>query len=103
MIEAGAIVLPGDRGREFDELRLVEVFAQAGKQSIGDFHWSLGHAIGIFQGEPLQRREIQVRAVVMKIGNLLGRDAGRSADGRADVDSKRTPHQGCDAELDQAF
>ena len=42
-------------------------------------------------------------AVTGKVCNLFGGDAVRSADGRTDVDSKRTPDESCDAEFRKAF
>ena len=59
VIEAGTVIFPGDAGGEFHQLCLIEVFAQAGKQGVRNFYWSLGHPIGVFQHEPLQPGEIQ--------------------------------------------
>jgi len=60
VIEAGAVVLPRDGGREFDEFAIAESAAQASKQGIGDFDRRLGYGVGVFQNETLQFGEIRV-------------------------------------------
>ena len=54
VIEAGPIVLPCDRGSQFNELSLGKFLPQAGEQCVRNFHWSLCHAIGIFENHALQ-------------------------------------------------
>jgi hypothetical protein len=44
-----------------------------------------------------------IGAIVAEIGDLLGRDSGFSANGRADVNSKRASDKRCHAEFGQAF
>ena len=88
VIIAGSIVLPGNAGCQLHQLGVSEPFAQTRKQRAGNFDRSTRHRIGIFENQPLQFREVEIRAVVVQIGNLFGGDAICSADGRADVNSK---------------
>jgi hypothetical protein len=46
---------------------------------------------------------MEVRAIAVQVGDLLGLDTAFSADGRADINSKRASHQGCDAEFRQTL
>ena len=103
MIKAGAVIFPRDRRCEFHQFRLVESLPQAREESVGNFHGSEGHGVRVFEREAFDVREIGIGAIAGQVRDLLGLDATRSADGRADVDSKRTPHQGCDAKLSQRF
>jgi len=63
----------------------------------------LRHAVGIFEHQSLQFREVEIGAVAVQVRNLLGRDPAFSADGRADIDSKWASDKGCDAKFCQAF
>jgi hypothetical protein len=54
VVETGAIVFPGDRGDQFDELGIVEFLAQAGEESVGNFDGSLGHGVGEFEDQALE-------------------------------------------------
>jgi len=91
MIETGSIVFPGDVSGEFHQLRVVELLTQAYKQSIGNLRRRVGHGVGIGEHDFFQIREHAAGWVVPKRFNLFLRDAAMSADGRPDVDSKRTP------------
>lgn len=88
VIIAGAIVLPGNAGCQLHQLGFSESLAQTCKQRDRNFDWSTRHRIGILENQPFQFREVEIRSVVVQIGNLLGGDAVCSADGRADVNSK---------------
>ena len=103
VIEAGAVVLPSDGGRNFYQLGFVELIAQPRKQRIGDFNWSFGHSVRIFQDKTLDIRKIRVRTIVRQTRNLLTCDSICSAHGRADVNSKRTSDQSCHTKLRQTF
>jgi hypothetical protein len=63
----------------------------------------LRHGVGIFEDQALQLREVEIRSIVAEVGDLFGGDSGFSADGRADVNSKRASDEGCDAKFGQAF
>jgi len=103
MIEAGAVVLPSDCGREFDQCTIAESLAQAGEEGIRDFDWRLSHGVGVFQNETLQFREIEVGTVLAQVGNLFGGDAVFSAYGRADVNSKRASDERRNPQFRQSF
>jgi hypothetical protein len=60
MIEASAVVLPRNCGRQFDQLPVAESPAQAGEERIRDFDRRLGHGIGVFQHQALEFGEIEV-------------------------------------------
>jgi hypothetical protein len=103
MIEAGAVVFPGDGRSKFHELRFGEVFAQASEQRIGNFDRSASHGVGVFEHEAFECGEVEVSLIVGQIGDLIGSNAVRSAHGRANVDSKRASDQRRDAKLGQSF
>ena len=103
VVVAGAVVLPSDARGELDQLGVGEFLTQAGEESVGDFHRGLRHRVRVFEHEPLQVGEARIRAVARQIRNLLGGDAVHSADGRADVDSKRTTDKGRYSKLGQTF
>jgi len=84
-------------------LRIIEPFPQTGKERTRDIDGSMGHGVGVFEDQSFQVREIEIGSIAMKIRNLVGRDAVRSAHGRADVDSKRTADQCRDAQLGEPF
>jgi hypothetical protein len=97
VIETRAVVLPRDAGSELYKFHLVELLSHPRKHGVRYFHRSLAHAVGIFQNEPIQIRKVQIRAIVVQISDLFGRDSDFPADGRADIDSKRTPNQSCNS------
>jgi len=99
VIETGAVVLPGDSGSKFYQFCISEALAQACEECIGNFDWSTGHGVGVLEDKPFQVREVETGPVVVQVGNLLTGDPAFSADGRADVNSKRTAHKGCDAKF----
>jgi len=72
VIEAGAVVLPRDTGGQFDELRFGELLTQAGEQGVGNDDGSLGHGVGVLEHQPFERREIEIRTVVVQVRDLLG-------------------------------
>ena len=103
VIIAGAIVLPSNAGCQLHQLGFREPFAQTGKQRDGNLDRGTRHRIGILENQSLQFREVEIRAVVVQIGNLFGGDAICSADGRADVNSKWASDQGRDPQFRQTL
>jgi hypothetical protein len=98
MIKARPVIFPGDGGGEFHHLSLVEYLAQLRKQRIRNFDGSPRHERGIFENKFLGRGE-QTTLLIMGQGFELFRgDSVLSADRRPNVDSKRTPNQGCDTQ-----
>lgn len=95
VIEAGAVILPGNSRREFDQLGFAEAFAQSRKESVGHFNWASRHRIGVLENQPFQVREIQACMIAAESRDLLCGDAAVSANGRADINSKRTAHESC--------
>src|SRR6267154_3156845 len=61
------------------------------------------HAIGILDDQALQFREVEIGAVTVQISDLCFRDAALSADGRANVNSKRASNKRRNAEFSEAF
>ena len=49
MIEAGAVILPGDGRGQLDELRHVELLPQAIEERIGNLDRRLRHVVGEFK------------------------------------------------------
>jgi hypothetical protein len=94
-IETGAGVFPGDDRGQFDELGLGKVLAECRVEFVGDVGWGAGEGHsqvkdGFFAG-------IEVRAgfELREVLELVFGDAGCSAHGRMDINSKRTAdHQG---------
>ena len=84
-------------------MRLAEALAEPGKEGIWDFNRSARHRVGILEHQTFHIREIETRAVVAEIGDLLGRNPALSADGRANVNSKRTPDQRGDTQFGETF
>lgn len=103
VIEARAVIFPGNSGGKFNQLGLRESFTKTGEKSVGDFHRSARHRVGIFEDEPFDVIEIGIRSVIGKTCDLLGSNSACSAHGRADVNSKRAADQRRDTELSQSF
>ena len=101
VIEARAVILPGNHRGEFDQLRFIEPGSQAGEQRLGDFDRSGRHRVSVGEDDFLCLREQCTAAVIVEVLNLLLRDATLSADGRPDVDSKRAADQGRNAQRRQ--
>ena len=99
VIIARAIVLPGNAGCQLHQLGFSEPFSQTRKQRDRNFDRSTRHHIGIFENQPLQFREVEIRSVVVQIGNLFGGNAICSADGRANVNSKRASYKSRDPQF----
>ncbi len=99
MIESGPIIFPRNCRGQLDELRFAEFFAKTAEQSIAHVDGSARHCIGIFQNKPFEIRKVEIRPVVVEIYDLLGCDAILPADGRANVDSKRTAYESCDTKF----
>jgi len=98
MIKARPVIFPGDGGGEFHYLSLIEYLAQLRKQRIRNFDGSLRHERRIIENEFLGRGE-QTTLLIMGQGFEFFRgDSILSADRRPDVNSKRTPNQGCYAQ-----
>src|SRR5439155_1910419 len=68
---------------------VVEVTAERGKELLGHVDRGLRHRGGVLDHELLERREGRARLVRRELSKLRLADAGRPADGRADVDSER--------------
>jgi hypothetical protein len=60
VIEAGAVVLPRNCGREFDQFAVAESTTQAGEEGVRNFDRRMGHGVGIFQNQPFQFGEIEI-------------------------------------------
>lgn len=88
-VEAGPVVLPGNRRSELRELSVREVSQQLLAQCRGDLGRRGRHGDGEVEGELLELREPTAVAVAMELEEVLVRDAQRPADGRADVESER--------------
>jgi hypothetical protein len=103
VVETSPVILPGDGRGKLNQLGIRELLSQAGKKLVRNFHRSSSHGVCVFENEPFQIREIRINAIALQIRNLRGGDAVRPADGRADVNSKRTANQRRSAEFGQAF
>src|SRR5260370_39094895 len=103
MVKPGTVVFPRERRREFDEVRVIELFAQLGKQRVWNLDGSLRHAVGILQDELFRLGKEGAVAVVGQRGDFFRRGAVGSADGSTDVDSKRASHECSDAQLREVF
>lgn len=90
VIEAGAVIFPSDHGREFDQLGVIEFFAQALEERVWDFDGRARHGVGVGEDALLDVRKQRTVLVVGQSFDLLGGDAVLSADRRPDVNSKRT-------------
>ena len=91
-VKTGAGVFPGNDGGEFDELGFGEVMAKGGIELV--FHGGRGAGHGDGQAEYGFFLVIVLRAgfKVREIVQLVFGDAGFSAHGRVDVNSKRTAY-----------
>lgn len=99
VIESRPIVFPrNDRG-EFHQLRLAETGAQVIKKTVGQFDGRLCHGVGVLQHQTFLFGEHGTGAIIGERFNLLGGDAFLSAGRRPDVNSKRAPDQGGNAQL----
>jgi hypothetical protein len=103
VVVPGPVILPGDCRGEFDQLCGGELLAQTSEESLGDLDRRLRHGVGVLENQSIQVRKVVTAAVIGKGGNLFGGDAVCSADGRTDVDSKRTPDESRDAEFRKVF
>ena len=103
MVKPGTVVFPRERGREFDELRIIELFAQLNKQRVWNLDGSLRHAVGILQDEFFRLGKKRAVAVVGQRCNFFRRGAVGSADRRTDVDSKGASHERSNAQLREIF
>ena len=103
MVKPRAVVFPRQRSRQFHELRIIELFAQLGKQRVWNFDGSLRHAVGILQDELFRLGKEGAVAVVGQRGDFFRRGAVGSADRRTDVDSKGASHECSDAQLREVF
>ncbi len=92
MVEPRTVVLPCDGGREFDELRLIKMLSQRGEKLVRHLDGRLRHGYAVVKHQLLKRGKYAALFVCGEFSKLLFRDAGCSADGRADVDSKRAAH-----------
>lgn len=99
MIETGPVVLPGDDGREFDQLRVAEAVSQFVEESVRHFDRRVRHGIGVLEHQYFFLRKDGAGAVIGKGFNLLGGNAFVSADRRPNINSKRTADQRGDAQL----
>jgi len=92
-VEAGAGILPSDDGGEFNELALGELPSQGGVEFVGNVGGCAGERGGEAEGEFFLIIEVGAGFELRDLVELLFGDSGFSADGRMNVDSKRTaPH-----------
>src|SRR5579864_875371 len=103
VIEAGPVVFPCDGRCQFHQLRLGEPFPQTREQRIRNVHRSSGHRVRVLEHQPLQLREVEICSITIQVCDLFGRDPALSADGRADVNSKRATDERCDSQLGEPF
>src|ERR1700739_4581113 len=103
LVETSPVILPGDGRGKLNQLGIRELLSQAGKKRVRNFPWSSSHGVCVFENQPSQIREIRINAIALQIRNLRDGDAVRPADGRADVNSKRTADQRRWAAFGQVF
>lgn len=103
MVKPGAVVLPGDSGRQLNQLRGIETRFELIEQSIWDFDRSARHGVGVGERELFGFRECRATGIVGKGLDLFLRDAVFSADRRGDVNSKRTSDKRGSAQACQLF
>ena len=89
-IEAGAVILPGDRRGQLDQLRRSQVLFERMKQFVGHLDGRVRHRLGVPQHQLLQLRKRGARFEIRQVGKLRFGDPFFSADGRTNVNSKRT-------------
>ena len=93
VIEARAVVLPGDCGGQFHQLAIFETRAQSCEQIRGHFHRRNGHGDSMAQHQLFDLGELRAGFKLREAHQLGFGDARLSADGRSDVDSKRAADQ----------
>jgi hypothetical protein len=103
VIEAGAIVLPRDGGGQFHQLHIGEVFTKPSEERVRNLNGRLGHSIGVFKDESFQIREIKIAMVAVEVRDLFFRNPALSADGRANINSKRASDEGGNTQLGEPF
>jgi hypothetical protein len=91
-VEAGAGIFPGDDGGEFDELGLGKMLAQGGVEFVGDGGWIAGHGDGKPKNSFFAVVKMGTGFKLRDVLQLLFGDAGSSAHGRMDINSKRAAH-----------
>lgn len=95
-VEAGARIFPADDGREFHKLALGELLAQGRIEVIGHIGGRVSEDSGEAKHDFFLLVEVRAGFKLRNVLKLLLGDSGFSADGRVDVNSKRTAdHEGC--------
>ena len=97
VIETSAVVLPRDGGGQFHQLRIGEAFTKSDEERVGHFDRNSRHRVRILKNQSFQIREMEISPVVIQIGDFFFRNTTLSADGRADINSKRAADQSCNA------
>jgi hypothetical protein len=90
MVKTGAIVLPGNRRREFHELTIVEIVSNLREQFIGNLNRSPRHGHRILKGAFFEIAQMGTRFEVDQRLEFSIAQTRLSADGRTDVNSERT-------------
>src|SRR5579875_3850840 len=99
MVEAAPEVLERDvRGQLHEGLRR-EVFAKSGKGLVVGVPARDRHPVGIGEHLPLERREEWMCRILIEVGELLVRNAGRLARGGVDVYSERASVEPGDTDI----
>ena len=102
-VEARTVIFPGNRGGEFDEFALREVIPQRSVEFVGDGGRRTRHVRGETKDEFFAFVKVRAGVELGEVAKLWLGDAFFSADGRVDVDSKRTAHHHGDLELSEFF
>jgi hypothetical protein len=102
-VEAGAVVFPGNCGRQFDEFALGKVIAQRSVEFVGDRGGSACHVGGEAKDELFAFVKVRAGLELGEVVKLCLSDTLFSADGRVDVDSKGTANHHGDLELRELF
>ena len=100
-VEARAEVLPGDHGRELDQLLVTETLAKILHQLVVRVRRSGGQRDRVVEDLLLQLAERIALAVARQVLDLLLADTVFSAERRADVQSEHAPDHLGDLELTQ--
>jgi hypothetical protein len=102
-VKTSAGIFPSDYGSEFDELTFGEVLAERGVEFIGDVGGNASEIDGEAKDHFFHVVEIGAGFELTQIVKLLFGDAGFSAHGRVDIDSKRTANEHGHFELGEFF
>jgi len=93
VVEPRPIILPGNGSRELHQLRVIEGFPQSREELIRHFHRRARHDVSIGENQLFDIGEHRARRIVGQSPYFFFGNAMLSADGRPDINSKRTAHQ----------